>query len=87
MRSQKFWTGYLHLSPGYGTKTFESEGSMRWETGSYKLRNIGIGLAVSMGVNLMVRPCFATEVQGLARPTLGKRESAGGKYVSNKLWC
>ena len=32
-----------------------------------------------MGVNLMVQPCFATEVRGLARPTLGKREDTRGK--------
>ena len=38
------------------------------------------------GVNLMVRPCFATEVRGLARPTLGKREKTRGKkYISTKL--
>ena len=39
-----------------------------------------------MGVDLMVRPCFATEVHGLARPTLGKEESAQGKEgIANKL--
>ena len=26
-----------------------------------------------MGANLIVQPCFAVEVQELARPTLGKR--------------
>ena len=78
-RSLKFWPGYLHLSPGHGTTTSKPVGSTRWETGFYKLRNIGIGLAVSMGVNLVVQPCFAMEGRGLARPILGKREDARGK--------
>ena len=34
----------------------------------------------------MVQPCFATEVRGLVRPTLGKREdSLGKKGIANKL--
>jgi len=59
--------------------TFEAVGFMGWETGSCRPGNIRIGLAVFEGVNLMVRPCFATVVQGLARPTLGKREDSRGK--------
>ena len=39
---------------------------------------MGIGLVVSVWVNPMVQLCFATEVRGSARPTLGKREDAGG---------
>ena len=54
-------------------RTFELTGSMKWESGSYKLRNIGIGLVVSVGLNAIVQLCFATEVQGSARHTLGKR--------------
>ena len=34
-----------------------------------------------MGVNLTAQACFAMEVPGLARPTLGKRRYAkGGRY-------
>jgi len=47
--------------------------------GSYKRRNIGIGVVVFMGVNLMVQPCFAMEVRGLAKPILGKRKNTRGK--------
>jgi len=43
-----------------------------WETGSYRRRNIGIGsIAFAVG-NLVARPCFAMELRGSARPTLGK---------------
>ena len=39
-----------------------------------------------MGVNLVVRPCFAMEVPGLARLTLGKREDTRGKRcIADKL--
>ena len=71
-RIPKFWPGYLQSNPKDATKTFEPAGSMKWETGSCKLRSIGIGL-VSMGLNVIVQPYFATEIQGSARPTLGKR--------------
>ena len=54
-------------------RTFELAGSMKWETGSYKLRNIGIGLVVSVGLNAIVKLCFATEVRASARARLGKR--------------
>ena len=41
---------------------------------------------VLVGVSLMVQPCFAMEVLGLARPTLGKREDTRGeKYIANRL--
>ena len=74
------------MSPREGTRKFEPIGSTRWETGSYKLRNTGIGLVAFMGVNLMGQPCFATEARGLARPTLGKEESDRGKEtISNRL--
>ena len=73
MRSPKFWPGYLHSNLRDATRTFEPAGSRKWETGSYKLRNIGIGLVVSMGLKLIVQLCFATEVRGSVRPTLGKR--------------
>ena len=74
------------MNPGYSTRTLGLAGSMRWETGSFKLRNIGIGSVVFVGVNLMVQPCFATGVQGLARLTLGKREAAREKKdIANKL--
>ena len=78
MRSPKFWPGYLHLNPTCGTTTSKAEGSTKWETGSYGLRNIGNGFVVSVAVNLTVPLCFATEVRGLAKPTLGKREDARG---------
>ena len=72
-RGLKFWPGYLHLKPRAGTRTFEPAGSIKWETGSYKLKNIGIGLVVFSGPDVIVQLYFATEVRGLARPTLGKR--------------
>ena len=71
-RSPKLWHGYLHLSPRDGTTTFGPAGSAGWETGSYKLRNIRTGLLVFVGVNAIVRRCFAMEVRGLVRATLGK---------------
>ena len=41
-----------------------------------------------MGAGPMVQPCFATEVQGSARPTLGKREDTRGKKgIANELSC
>ena len=78
-RSLKFWPGYLHLSLRYGTATFKPVVLARWETGFYKLKNIGIGLVVSVRLNLVVQLCFATEVQGSARPTLGN-----GKHIKGK---
>ena len=43
---------------------------------------------VFMWVNLMVQPCFATEVLGLAKPSSGEREdSRGKKGIANKLEC
>ena len=39
------------------------------------LRNIGIGLVVSVERNVIVQLCFATEVWGWARHTLGKRRN------------
>ena len=72
-RRVKFWPGYLRLNPRDDTRKFEAVGWTKWEIGSCKLRSIGTGLVVSMEVNLMAQPCFATEVRGLARPTLGKR--------------
>ena len=86
MRSRKFWPGYLHSNPRYGTTTSKPVGSKTWEAGSCRLRNIGIGLGVSVGVILVVQPCFATEVQELAKHTLGKREDTwGNKGIANKL--
>ena len=84
---RKFWPGYLHLNPRHGTTTSEPVGSMRWENGSSKLRNIGIGSVVFVVVvDLMVQPCFVTEVRELARPTLGKREDTRGKEgIANRL--
>ena len=39
-----------------------------------------------MGVKLTAQPCFAAEVQGLAKPTLGKREDTQEKKgIANKL--
>ena len=73
-RGRKFWPGYLHLNPKDGNMTFKPVESKRWETGSYKLRNIGIGFVVFQGVNLMVQPCFATGAPGSVRLILGKRE-------------
>ena len=37
------------------------------------LRNIGIGLVVSVERNVIVQICFATEVWGWSRHTLGER--------------
>ena len=40
---------------------------------------------VSVGVILVVQPCFATEVQELAKHTLGKREDTrGNQSIANK---
>ena len=67
---------------------FELIGSTRWEAGSYKLRSIGVGLVVFVGVCLVVQPCFATEALELARPTLSKREDIQGKKgIADRLWC
>ena len=52
------------LDPRYGTRTFEPAGSMRWEAGSFKLRNIGIGSVVFVGVNLMAQPCLLLGSKG-----------------------
>ena len=83
-RGQRFWPGYLHSSPGHGTRTFGPVGSTRSETGFYELKNIRVGL-VFMWANLMVQPCFATEVRGLARHSSGEREdSRGNKGIANK---
>jgi len=83
---RKFWPGYLHLNHRHGTTTSEPVGSARWETGSSKLRNIGIGSVVFVMVDLIVQPCFVTEVRELARPTLGTRENTRGKKgIANRL--
>ena len=58
-----------HLTPRHATTTFEPVGSTEWETGSYKPKNIRIGL-----VGLIVQPYFVMEVRGLESPILGKRE-------------
>ena len=71
-RRLRFWPGYLNLSPRDGTRTYEPVGPTRWGTGSYKPRNIGVGLVVFMMVNLMVQLYSAMEAQELTRPTLGK---------------
>ena len=85
-RSPKFWPGYRHSNPRDDTATFDPVGLKRLETGCYKLKNIGIGLMVLVGVNLMAQSYFAMEVPGLARPTLGKGEHTGGeKDIANKL--
>ena len=85
-KSPKFWPGYLHSNPKDGITTFEPVGSLRWGNGSYKRRNIGIGLVVFVGVYLITQLCFAMEVRGLARPTLGKREETREKNgIANKL--
>jgi len=44
-----------------------------WETGSYKQRNIEIGSVVIMVRDPVVQPCFAMEIRGSVRPTLGKK--------------
>ena len=80
-RSRKFWPGYPHLNPRDGTRIFEVVGSTRWETGSYKLKNIGIGLVEFVGVNLVVQPYSVMEAPGLVRPTLGKRRYSRNKKI------
>ena len=86
MRSWKFWPGYLRSNPRYGTRALGPVGWARWKTGSYKLRNIGIGLVVFVGANLMVQRCFALEAPGLEKHTLGKRkDTRGNKSIANKL--
>jgi len=78
-RGLKFWPGYPHSNPRYGTRAFEPVGSTGWETGSYRLRNIGIGSAVSVWMGLVVRPCSAMEARGLGSPTLGRKGGIQGK--------
>ena len=75
-RSPKFWHGYHHSNPRYGTTTSKAAGSTTSETGSYRLRNIGISLVVLVAAILLVRPCFVTEARGLAKHLLGKREDS-----------
>ena len=85
-RGRKFWLGYPHLNLKDGTTIFKPVELTRWETGSYKLRNIEIGLVTFRGVNLMAQPCIAIEVRGLARPILGKRRyTRGSTRIVNKL--
>jgi len=68
--------------------TSEPVGLRRWETGSYKLRNIEIGLMVPAAVDKIAQPCFVTGIRGLGRPTLGKGEDARRKRgIANKLQC
>ena len=86
MKRLEFWPGYPYWNPRYDTTTFEPVGLMRWGTGSYKLRDIRVGLVVFVAVDLMVQPYFVMEVQGSARPILGKREDTRkGKGITNKL--
>jgi len=85
-RIRRFCTGYLHFNPRHDTMTSEPVGLRRWETGSYKLRNIEIGWMVPAVVEIIVQPCFVPEVQGSAKPTLGKGEDTRRKRrISNKL--
>lgn len=82
MRGWKFWPSYLYLNLRYGTRTFGPVVSSRWKTGSYRLRIIGIGLVVYVGLNLVAQPCFVKEAWGLGRPTPGLQElrDFGGRY-------
>jgi len=82
-RSRKFCPGYHYSNPRYDTTTSKAVGSRGWENGSYKPRNIETGLVESVGAILKVQPCFATEVPGSAKHTLGKR----GKYQRKKRYC
>ena len=83
-KSPKYWPGYLHSNPRYGTTISKPAGSTTWETDSCRLRNIRTGLVVSVGVILVVQLYFATEVQGLAKHTFGKREyTRGSKGIAN----
>jgi len=85
-RSPKFWPGYHHSNLRYGTTTSKHVGSTRWEIGSYGRKNIGTGLVVSVWEILLVQPCFATEVPGSAKHTLGRREHTQRKEgIANKL--
>ena len=85
-RSGGFWPGYHHSNPRYATATSKAVGLTRWEIGSYRPRNIGIGLVVSVGAIPLVQPCFSTEVLESAKHTLGRREDTRGKEViANKL--
>jgi len=79
MRSPRYWPGYRLLNHKDGTTIFKPTGSTRLENGLYRLRNIGIGLPVSLEVILLGQPCFATEVPELAKPLLGKREDTRGE--------
>ena len=72
-RGIRFSHGYPLWNPEYGTMILELTESSMWETGSYGQRNIGIGSMVFAMGNPVVRPCFAMELRGSARPTSGKR--------------
>ena len=51
----------------------EPNESRMWETGSYEQRSIRIGSMAFTVESPVIRPCFATELQGSARPTSGKK--------------
>ena len=62
------------LKPKIRHHDIQTRRSTRWNIGSYRLRNVGIGLVMSMGAILVVQPCSATGVPELAKRTLGERE-------------
>jgi len=68
---------------GIRTRRVEEVGDWLLQTREYRNWFGGI-----RGVNLVVQPCFATGIRGLARPSLGKRDGAREMkgIVANKLW-
>ena len=73
MRRLRFSHGYLRWNHAHGIVISQSIESQVWETGSLKQRNFGIGSMVVAVESPVIRPCFATELQGSVRPTSGKR--------------
>jgi len=71
MRELRFSHGYHNWTPGYGTAVSETTESNMLGTGSYEQRNTGVGSMAFAVENPIIQPCFAMEIRGSAKPTLG----------------
>jgi len=74
MRGQNYWPGYPRSNPAYDTRTLEATESMMWGTGFLQPTNLGIGAIATGKADLTRRHCFATVLQGQARPISGNRD-------------
>ena len=73
MRGLRFSHGYLRSNPKYGIMILEPTESRMWETGSFEPRNIRTGSMASTAGNPTIQSCFATEIRGSVKPSLGKK--------------